>query len=191
MIYYLITTIACVLIMTLYGYIRAFVAFRLGDKSGEVKSRLTLNPMEQIDPIGLILFVICGVGFIKPMRVNYVHFKDRKRDLIICTILPILTIILGSILISKIGLLFFFNKGFGSISMFFIILQTSAVFFGIYNLIPAYPLDGEKLITALGSPNTRMKFSENSNIITMVLMILTLLRLVQYVIAIIANIFFW
>ncbi len=188
---YLIKIIACVLIMTVYGYVRAFTAFKLGDKSREVKSRLTLNPMEQLDPIGIILFVVFGVGFIKPMRVNSTYFKDRKRDLLICTILPIVVVIFGSILISKMGVLILFKQGFYNISGFLLTLQFSAVYFGIYNLIPAYPLDGEKLITALGSPNTRMKFSEYSNIATMVVMILTLIGFVKIPISIIANIFFW
>ncbi len=179
--FYVTRIIVSVIIMTAYGCLRALVSRWLGDKSGEVKRRISADPREQIDPVGLLMMVVVGVGFIKPMSNSVMYFQNRKRDLTLIAILPgfILTII--SIIIYYIS----FLVGFGFNYTIQLVILSSM--FWVYNLIPIYPLDGEKLITAFGSPNVKMKMSQYSNILTMALILLTFMGLVSGVISYVSG----
>ncbi len=165
--------------MTLYGFLRAFVSIRVGDKSGEVKRRLTLNPKEQLDPIGFILFVIFNVGFIKPMRNQVMYSTNRKRDMVLIAVLP------GLILIGLCLAAFYIvalSSSFLNIPITFQIYMAtmlgSAIMLFLYNMLPIYPLDGEKILMAVGSPNLKMKMSEYSNIINILFLMLTMMGVI-------------
>lgn len=159
--------LAACIAMTLYGYLRAFVSLKLGDDSGEVKSRLTLNPAKQLDPIGYILALLVFVGFVKPMNNNVMNLKNRKRDLILIAVLP------GVILVLIATVLYYLTVFIPTLAFFAAGFLYTSLLFSVYNLIPVYPLDGEKLLRALGSPNLKMKVDQYSNILTALLMILS------------------
>ncbi len=185
---YLVRFIIAVVVMTLYGFFRALVSVKVGDKSGEVKNRLTLNPMEQLDPVGFILFVIFNVGFIKPMRNQVVYSSTRKRDMVLIAILPGIIMIVLSVVLFYISL--FLTRQFWispNIPVYFMSGVVSSIMLFIYNLIPVYPLDGEKLLYALGSPNLKMKMSEHSNLINIALIMLTFMGIVSGLVGVITN----
>jgi Zn-dependent protease len=55
-----------------------YVAYKLGDPTAKDAGRLTLNPLKHLDPFGLIMMVVAGVGWAKPVPVNSGYFKNRK-----------------------------------------------------------------------------------------------------------------
>ncbi len=189
--YYIIKIFIAVVLMTLYGYLRAFVSVRVGDKSGEVQSRLTLNPMEQLDPVGFILFVVLNVGFVKPMKNQVMYSSTRKRDMVLIAILPGIILIL-------LCLAFFYLSVF--LTNMFVIPKTlpiyatsaliSAIMLFIYNLLPVHPLDGEKILYALGSPNLKMKMSEYSGIINIAFIMLTIMGVLGGFVAFLTQIIY-
>ncbi len=185
---YIIKTLIAIVLMTLYGYIRALVSTLVGDKSGEVKRRLTLNPKEQLDPVGLILFVILSVGFIKPMKNQVMYSINRKRDMILIAILP--GVILIAISVAVFYLTWFLSFTFQLSPNFLLYANMSlgmSIMFFLYNLLPIYPLDGEKILYALGSPNLKMKMSEYSNIINIAFIMLTLMGVLSGVMNYLTN----
>ncbi len=180
---YLMKFIIAVILMTLYGFLRAFVSVKVGDESGEVKSRLTLNPMEQLDPVGIILFVLFNVGFVKPMRNQVMYSSTRKRDMVLIAILP------GIILIAICVGLYYLSLALLPIkyTLYIVTALVSSIMLFLYNLLPVYPLDGEKILYALGSPNLKMKMSEYSNIINIALIMLTLMGIVSGVVGVLTQ----
>ncbi len=175
--------VASLVIMVLYGYLRALVSFKLGDKSGEVKSRLTLDPREHLDVIGTIMTVFLSLGFIKPMRNSVMYFENRKRDMILVAVLPGFLVTL----IATVIVYIFTFLGIRNGIVFGVSMLNRSLLFWIYNLIPIFPLDGEKILTAVGSPNIRMKMSEYSNIATMILILLTFMGIVGDVVSVIVK----
>ncbi len=170
-------------IMIFYGYLRALVSFQLGDKSSEVKNRLTLDPREHLDVIGATMTVFLSLGFIKPMRNSVMYFENRKRDMVLVAVLPGLIVTLGATV-----LFYIFNLlGFGWGMVYGIILLRKSIWFWIFNLIPIFPLDGEKILVALGSPNLRMKMTEHSNIATMILVLLTFMGIMGNIVSVFGN----
>ncbi len=187
--YYLVKILIAVIIMTLYGYIRALVSVKVGDKSGEVKSRLTLNPMEQLDAVGLILFVVFSVGFVKPMKNQVMYSSTRKRDMILIAILP--GIILIVLCLALLYLSMFVVYSFGVLPFlptYLVSALVSSIMLFLYNLIPVYPLDGEKLLYALGSPNLKMKMSEHGNIINILVLMLTFMGIASGLVGLLTQI---
>lgn len=49
--------------MTFHEFAHAWVATKLGDETPRLQGRLTLNPLNHIDPVGLICLVLLGFGW--------------------------------------------------------------------------------------------------------------------------------
>ena len=66
--------------ITVHECAHGFVAYKLGDPTAKNCGRLTLNPLSHLDPIGAICMVLVGFGWAKPVPINPMYFKNRKRD---------------------------------------------------------------------------------------------------------------
>ena len=60
--------------LSCHEYGHALSAKRFGDRTAEQQGRLTLNPIAHIDPIGLLMIVIAGFGWAKPVPTNPRYF---------------------------------------------------------------------------------------------------------------------
>src|SRR5690349_6242370 len=63
-------------------------AWRLGDRSAELRERLSWNPLHHVDPVGTVvvplLLVTMGgfvIGWPKPVPLNPAAFKNPRKDL--------------------------------------------------------------------------------------------------------------
>jgi Zn-dependent protease len=77
--------------VTLHEAAHGFIALRFGDDTALRARRLTLNPLNHIDPFGTIilpalLLLTSGgrflFGFAKPVPVNFGRLNDPKRDMV-------------------------------------------------------------------------------------------------------------
>src|SRR5512139_950956 len=60
----------------------AFTAYRLGDVTARDYGRLSLNPLDHLDPIGALLILLYGFGWAKPVPVNpYGLYRSRDSTL--------------------------------------------------------------------------------------------------------------
>lgn len=61
----------------------AWVANRCGDPTARLMGRISLNPLKHLDPVGLLMMVLFGFGWAKPVPVNPYRFQGdrRKADL--------------------------------------------------------------------------------------------------------------
>ena len=53
---------AIMVAVTIHEFTRAAVSTALGDKLPKEKKRITLNPLNHFEPIGMILMLACGFG---------------------------------------------------------------------------------------------------------------------------------
>ena len=58
-----------------------FVSTKLGDPTPRIRGRLTLNPLVHLDLMGTILMLLTGFGWAKPVEVNPMYYKDRKKGM--------------------------------------------------------------------------------------------------------------
>ena len=57
----------------------AWMADKLGDPTGRLSGRITLNPMAHLSLTGTLMMLVFGFGYAKPVPVNIRNFKKRKQ----------------------------------------------------------------------------------------------------------------
>jgi Zn-dependent protease len=138
----------------IHEFWHAYTATRFGDNTPAKQGRLTLNPLSHIDPIGILMFVIAGFGWAKPVQVNPQAFRNTKRDdLIVSLAGPLSNFIAAFIFALIIKGLFTFAGHLFTIAEYgdyiFRMLEyfvwVNLVMF-VFNLIPFPPLDGSHIL---------------------------------------------
>ena len=137
-----------------------YVAYRLGDPTAKMLGRLTANPIKHIDPFGLIMMVLVGFGWAKPVPINPRNFRNPRKGMAIAASAgPISNILMAAagIIITDIFIIlaYLFNwhnalaQSAQTFLHYFAILN---VWFAVFNLIPIPPLDGSRIVTYFLSP---------------------------------------
>jgi len=146
--------IAAVVAITIHGFVKAFVSSSLGDPLPKRDKRVTLNPIRHIEPIGLIIMIAFGFGWSKPVENAPIYYKDKRKGTILTyTIAPIVCLLFGVII-------FTIRIIIDAPSEVQTLLWTIAFFnirHAFFNIIPIYPLDGAKVLSALRGPNQVVK----------------------------------
>lgn len=131
----------------------AFAAYKLVDPTAKNQGRLTLNPVKHLTLFGVVLMVIAGFGYAKPVPVNINNFKNRKLGFALTSIAgPLSNFLLGfiftflTILIVRLQTSMSYEIAKAAY-LFFQYVAYMNIALAIFNLIPVPPLDGSRLIT--------------------------------------------
>ena len=73
---------ALLIALTVHEYAHAVVADSMGDPTPKAMGRLTLNPLAHLDILGLLMLVVVGFGWAKPVGINPSYFRNQKEGLI-------------------------------------------------------------------------------------------------------------
>jgi Zn-dependent protease len=135
--------IALVISISIHEFAHAYVADKLGDPTARHFGRITLDPRAHLDPIGLLFLLIAGFGWGKPVPFNPINLSNPKRDSALIALAgPTSNIILA---IALSFLFRFFESNF-ILSIFLYMVVFYNLILGFFNLIPAHPLDGFKVV---------------------------------------------
>jgi len=161
--------------ITFHEFAHAFAADRLGDDTPRRQGRLSLNPMDHLDPLGVAMLLFAHIGWGKPVQVNPRNYDRRmsmeKADALVSLAGPLTNFILAILLtfiycaIYKfIGITFMVSR-IGSIIIsiisYAIILNIGL---GVFNLIPLPPLDGSKIFKPLLPTNVKYFFEDRETL---------------------------
>ncbi len=147
--------------ISFHEFSHAFSAYKLGDYTPVRQGRVTLNPAAHLDPMGMLIFVIAGFGWGRPVQFNpyALRVNPRVGTAIVAFAGPVANIILGVVF----GLLlrFFLLTDLASssspvISAFALTLASFVEFnflLAIFNLVPLPPLDGSNILPGLLPPD--------------------------------------
>ena len=124
-----------------------YVSYLLGDETAKRDGRLSLNPLDHIDPIGLLFMIVFRFGWAKAVPINPSYYKNRKKG----TILVSLAGVTVNFIFALIGAIFFVwtSKHDFVISNFFLHFLWYNAMLGVFNLVPLPPLDGSKVLASL------------------------------------------
>ncbi len=142
--------------LPIHEFSHAWVADRFGDNTPRANGRLTLNPLAHLDPIGSLLMIIAGFGWAKPVPINAYVLQKRSRSAVMLVSLAgpasnLLMAIIGS-LFFRVGLVSIHDIGstigkiFPSPATFLYLFVGINLLLMLFNLIPLFPLDGEKVL---------------------------------------------
>ena len=142
--------------LTFHEAAHGFTSYWLGDPTPKLQGRLSLNPFRHIDPIGFLALFFAGFGWGKPVEINPLYYKNRRRDQLIVSLAGVITNLIVAILACfamKFTLDYVSNNGLSFVSqtVFYIfnyMLQINIVLMA-FNLLPVPPLDGFGVLTEL------------------------------------------
>ena len=182
--------ITLMIAFTFHEYSHAYVAYKFGDPTAKKQGRLTLNPLQHLDPIGTLLIFIAGFGWARPVPVNRFFFKKPRLAGVLVSIAgPISNFILASLgFIIIYGLqragVHISDNFFTFINLF---IGLNGVLF-IFNLLPFPPLDGYRIIEDLVPNGARAKMSQYESYGSLIFLILVITPLDAYTIQPIFNV---
>lgn len=154
-----------------HEFCHAFAADRQGDPTPREQGRVTLNPIEHLDPIGTVLPMYLSLmgspvafGWGKPVEYDPRHFKDPQRgsgivafagplgNLFLCLVIGIIL----QIAPESPGLLKAATTPAGNY-FYRLLFRIFAMNLGLFlfNLLPVPPLDGSKVVAWLGGSQGR------------------------------------
>ena len=149
----LVSGIATLLCFTIHELCHGAVAYRLGDPTAKVSGRLTLNPIKHIDIAGLVMMLVAGVGWAKPVPVDMRNFKNPKRGMALTALAgPVSNFLIALAAMAAASLIVRFAAVRLSWLLLLCFLSKVALLsvgMGLFNLIPISPLDGSKVLFAL------------------------------------------
>lgn len=150
---YIVILLTC---FPVHEFAHAWVANYFGDDTPRANGRLTLNPLAHLDPIGSLLMILVGFGFAKPVPINPYVLQKRSRaaPMLVSLAGPmsnLLLAIIGSAFF-RLGLVSYNNRGFiaggilPNLPLFLSLFVGINLWLMLFNLIPIFPLDGEKVL---------------------------------------------
>ena len=68
------------LAISMHEAAHAWVADRCGDPTARMMGRVTLNPLKHLDPVGVLMMLVLGLGWARPVPVNPRNYRNDRRD---------------------------------------------------------------------------------------------------------------
>lgn len=138
--------------LSVHEWAHAWCAYQLGDQTAAREGRLTLNPLEHMDPVGTFFLPLLGVpfGWAKPVPVNPGGFRPGV-NLATGMVLTAAAGPLSNLLIALAAGVAFALLG-GSDGALQHLLETLVylnLILAFFNLLPVPPLDGSRIADGL------------------------------------------
>jgi len=146
---FFILLFALIFSLSFHEFGHAFVAKKMGDNTAERAGRLTLNPLAHIDPLGMMMVILIGFGYAKPVPTDPRNFKHRWADFWVSAAGPGMNLVLAFISINVLALAL--NNGWDAFTTqgaqtFFVMLAVINLILMLFNLIPIGSLDGHYML---------------------------------------------
>ncbi len=143
---FILLIIALILSLSFHEFGHAIVAKWQGDDTAQRAGRLTLNPIAHIDPLGLLMVVLVGFGYAKPVPTDPRNFKSRVSDLYVAAAGPLMNLLLAFVTWNVYLLLRANGWDNAGGQVFFTLLAQINLLLMLFNLIPLGPLDGHYIL---------------------------------------------
>jgi Zn-dependent protease len=135
------------------------VALWFGDDTAKRAGRLTLNPVPHIDPFGSIILPALGalsglpiLGWAKPVPVNPMKLRDRRRHMLLVALAGPATNLVLMAIAAVVARELIAGQTWSDVDDLSFPAQAALIFavvnlfLGLFNLLPIPPLDGSALL---------------------------------------------
>ena len=174
---------AVLLALTVHEFGHAFAAYKLGDDTPVRQGRLSLNPLDHVDPLGIAMLLFAHIGWGKPVQVDPRNYNRNisveKADAIVSFAGPLMNFITAIIFaliycaIYKFASLSFFTSNIGAIIISIVgSIVTMNIGLGVFNMIPLPPLDGSKIFLPILPRNAKFWFVQHEQMFYFIFLII-------------------
>ena len=154
---------ALIICITIHEFAHAYSAYRAGDDTPRRDGRISLNPLDHLDPMGTIMMVVSsisgfGIGWGKPVGINPYNFRRPRWDNLMVSLWgPLSNILLAFVVGGVFSVLMHKTYLAGKMPSpvlsnvigFLAMLTLINIGLAVFNLIPIPPLDGSHILSAL------------------------------------------
>lgn len=169
--------------ITFHEFAHGYAAYKLGDNTAKNEGRLSLNPLDHLDPVGTLMLLFAGFGWGKPVHVNPIQYTRKismeKGEAIVSVAGPLTNMILALVLaliygaLVKFASIEFLLSNVGNIIKVILASAISInIGLGVFNLIPLPPLDGSKIIMPFLPYNAKQWFRSNEQIFYIIFVVI-------------------
>lgn len=172
---------ALVFALTLHEIAHGLVALWNGDNTAKLYGRLSPNPLQHFDPVGLLMMLLVGFGWAKPVPVNPDNFKHRKlgcvtvslagvvMNLLLAFLFALLYVVAGQIPLDQGSTQYYLVYLLYMFALFMVSINIS---FALFNILPLYPLDGYRLLASFVNENNGyMRFARRYHLYIMLVLV--------------------
>lgn len=138
-----------------HEFAHAWAAEKMGDSTARYSRRLSLNPLDHIDPIGALMILLIGIGFARPVPIDSRNFRDHKMGTIVTSLAgPASNILMALVcmIVAKLLRAAFLATQFGFLVGIYQVISFMVnvnLMLAVFNLLPIPPLDGWHAICPL------------------------------------------
>lgn len=148
--------------LTFHEFAHAYSAYRLGDPTPKMDGRISLNPLDHLDPLGTLMILFAPIGWAKPVNINPANFRNREKGVFISSAVgPLSNLLQGTfwgLVLRVITPAIVPPDGLIVTFVWFMTLINFAL--ALFNLIPLGPLDGHSVLEYFLPPQAKMKFRQ-------------------------------
>lgn len=196
-IFFLLALPGRILAICAHEYAHAFVADKCGDPTARYSGRLTIDPTKHLDPLGLLMMLLLGFGWARPVPVNPRNFRHARRDDILVSLagitMNLLLFLVGGLIACFIYIEIQLHPGCSQLFQYlyevfyyFWVVNISLAFF---NLIPVPPLDGYHVLNDLVLHRPLFASEKAARIATSILFVLMFTGILGKVMSIVVTFF--
>lgn len=169
---FIVWAVGLVLAISVHEYAHAVAADRLGDPTPRAQGRLTLDPRSHLDPLGTLALLFLGFGWGRPVQFDPYNLRNPRRDgALIALAGPISNLIFATIL----SIILQFGVLTELYSLVISIIISMNITLAIFNLVPIFPLDGEKILGGILPTELYVEFAQVMRQYGTIILILMLL----------------
>lgn len=141
--------VAILIALSVHEFAHAYAAYLSGDLTAKMMGRLTLNPLKHIDPIGIIVFLLIGFGWGRPVPYNPNQLRNGRWGEFLVAFAGPLSNIITAFLFALPSRIYFMQTGQLPAEGVFVFLSFIVLInlvLATFNLLPIPPLDGYRIL---------------------------------------------
>ena len=160
---FVLIAFALIFSLTFHEFGHGKMASLIGDDTAERAGRLTLNPIPHIDIFGLLMVLLIGIGYAKPVPADPRKFNTPWGVLMVAAAGPAMNLLLAIVVynVYALGL----KLGIGLFqtpvaNFFFTYLALINLLLMLFNLLPIGPLDGSYILPYALPRNMALRYQQ-------------------------------